>query len=252
MHSPINFGYPWFLSYGHLPILAIALSFWLLARARNWSKVLQVLLGAVTLWSAAAFLLTRFALDINGRLPLPTQQFLASGAGRVLDMGAGTGRSTLMVLEARPQATVVALDLFAQSYEMHFGPGQSGQERLLSNLKAAGLEQRATIQTGDMRQLPFEAATFDGVVSTYAVDHLNRNGVTKCLSEAARVLKPNGEFLMMVIAKDPWLNFTFGPLLVHTGTRSAAQWATLFQDAGFQVVEQGTRPGSLYLLARKP
>jgi ubiquinone/menaquinone biosynthesis C-methylase UbiE len=89
-------------------------------------------------------------------------------------------------------------------------------------------------------------------VSTYAVDHLNRNGVTKCLSEAARVLKPNGEFLMMVIAKDPWLNFTFGPLLVHTGTRSAAQWATLFQDAGFQVVEQGTRPGSLYLLARKP
>ena len=252
MQSQINFGYPWFLSYGHLPILAIALSFYLLARARKWSKVLLVLLGAVTLWSATAFLLTRFALDINGRLPLPTQKFLASGAGRVLDMGAGTGRSSLMVLEARPQATVVALDLFAQSYERHFGPGQSGQERLLSNLKAAGLEQRATIQTGDMRQLPFEAATFDGVVSTYAVDHLNRDGVPKALNEASRVLKPNGEFLMMVIAKDPWLQFTFGPLLLHSGTRSPEHWTTLFQDAGLQVVEQGTRPGTLYLLARKP
>jgi SAM-dependent methyltransferase len=252
MHSQINFGYPWFLSYGHLPIFAIALSLWFLARARNWSKVLLVLIGAVTLWSAAAFLLTRFTLDINGRLPLPTQNFLASGTGRVLDMGAGTGRSTLMVLEARPQTTVVALDLFAHSYEMHFGPGQSGQERLLSNLKAAGLEQRATIQTGDMRQLPFEAATFDGVVSAYAVDHLNRDGVTACLRETARVLKPNGEFLMMVLRKDPWLNFAFGPLLVHAGFRTAERWTTLFQEAGLPVVEQGNPPGTLYLLARKP
>jgi len=64
-------------------------------------------------------------------------------------------------------------------------------------------------------------------------------------------LKPGGEFLMMVIAKDLWLKFTFGPLLLHTGTRSAAQWTTLFHDAGFQVVEQGSRPGTLYLLARK-
>jgi hypothetical protein len=66
------------------------------------------------------------------------------------------------------------------------------------------------------------------------------------------VLKPGGEFLMMVIAKDFWLNFAFGPLLLHSGTRSPAQWSSLFQDAGFQVVEQGTRPGTLYLLARKP
>jgi len=206
----------------------------------------------VTLWSVAAFLVARFALDVNGRLPLPTQRFLASGAGRVLDMGAGTGRSSLMVLEARPQATVVALDLFAESYKQHFGSGQSGQERLLSNLKAAGLEHRAAIQAGDMRKLPFEAATFDGVVSTYAIDHLNRDGVPTSLSEASRVLKPGGEFLLMVIAKDFWLKFAFGPLLLHSGTRSPARWTGLLQDAGFQMVEQGTRPAPLYFLARKP
>src|SRR5438093_865700 len=178
MSSQIEFGYPWWLSYGHLVVAAIALSLWLLGRARRWSKVPMPLLGAFTLWSFAACLVARFGLNVNGRLPLPTQKFLASGTGRVLDMGAGTGRSTLMVLEARPQTTVVALDLFADSYEQHFGTGQSGQERLLSNLKAAGLEHRATIQAGDMRKLPFEAATFDGVVSTYAIDHLNRDGVT--------------------------------------------------------------------------
>ena len=252
MSSQINFGYPWYLSYGQLAITAVALPFWLFGRARKWSKASMILIGAVTLWSAAAFLVARFGLDVNGRLALPTQRFLASGAGRVLDMGAGTGRSSLMVLEARPQTTVVALDLFAKSFEQHFGPGQSGQERLLSNLRAAGLDHRAAIQTGDMRQLPFEAATFDGVVSTYAIDHLNRDGVTTSLREASRVLRPGGEFLMMVITKDFWLNFAFGPLLVHTGTRSPAQWTNLLYDAGFQVVEQGTRPGTLYILARKP
>jgi SAM-dependent methyltransferase len=252
MSSQINFGYPWYLSYGHLVIAAAALSLWFLGRARKWPKAPMVLIGVVTLWSVAAFLVILWGLDINGRLPLPTQRFLASGAGRVLDMGAGTGRSTLMVLEARPQTTVVALDLFAKSYEQHFGSGQSGQERLLSNLKAAGLEHRASIETGDMRKLPFEAASFDGVVSTYAIDHLNSDGVTASLSEASRVLKPGGEFLLMVITKDFWLQFTFGPLLLHSGMRGPERWASLLQDAGFQMVEQGTRPGTLYFLARKP
>jgi hypothetical protein len=43
-------------------------------------------------------------------------------------MGAGAGRSSLMVLEARPQTTVVALDLFGESYQEHFGSRQSGQK----------------------------------------------------------------------------------------------------------------------------
>src|SRR5206468_7876061 len=128
---------------------------------------------------------------------------------------------------------------------------QIGQYRLLPNLKPAGLQHRATIQSGDMRKLPFEAATFDGVVSTYAIDHLNRDGVTASLSEASRVLKPNGEFLLMVITKDAWLKFAFGPLLLHSGTRTPARWTSLLQDAGFQMVDQGKRPGTLYFLARK-
>ena len=252
MSSQIDFGYPWWLSYGHLVVAAIAVSLWLLGRARRWSKVPMLLLGAFTLWSFAACLVARFGLNVNGRLPLPTQKFLASGTGRVLDMGAGTGRSTLMVLEARPQTTVVALDLFADSYEQHFGPGKSGQERLLSNLRAAGVENRASIQAGDMRKLLFEPATFDGVVSTYAIDHLNRAGIPMALSEASRVLKPGGEFLMMVITKDFWLKFTFGPLLLHSGMAGPDRWTSRVQEAGFQIVEQGTRPATLYILARKP
>jgi len=252
MIREIDFGYPWYLSYGHLVITALALAFWLAGRTRKWSKAPMIAIGAVLLWSVAAFFVARFAFNANGRSALPTETFLASGTGRVLDMGAGTGRSTLMVLEARPKTTVVALDLFAESYQRHFGDGPSGEQRLLSNLQAAGMEQRVEIQTGDMRKLPFEAATFDAVVSAYAIDHLGREGIAASLGEAERVLKPGGEFLLMVVTKEFWMTFTFGPLLLHGGPRSPEQWAGLLEAAEFQVVEQGTRPMTLYVLARKP
>jgi ubiquinone/menaquinone biosynthesis C-methylase UbiE len=249
--SNLDFGYPWWLSYGHVPIVVAAVAILLLGYSRKWSKWPMLLLGVLVLWSSAAFLVARIVLDINGRPSLPTQSFLRSGGGRVLDMGAGTGRSSIMVLESRPQATLVALDLFAESFERHFGRGESPQQRLLANLKAAGVEQRATIKTGDMRKLPFEPAAFDAIVSAYAIDHLNRQGINQALAEAARVMKPGGDFLLILIAKEPWVQFTFGPLLMHGGTRGPAWWTARLQEAGFQVLEEGTRPATLYLLARR-
>jgi len=211
----------------------------------------MLFVGVLAVWSGVAFLVVRFVIDINGPPALPTQSFLRSGAGRVLDIGAGTGRSSIMVLESRPQTTLVAVDLFGQSFEQHFGRSESPQQRLLANLKAAGVDQRATIQTADMRKLPFERAAFDAIVSAYAIDHLNRQGINQSLAEAARVVKPGGDFLLMVIANEPWARFSFGPLLMHGGPRGQSWWTARMQEAGFQVLEQGTRPLTLYLLARR-
>ncbi len=249
--AQLDFGYPWWLSYGHLILAAATVAVLLLGYARKWSKGPMLLAGIVALWSTAAFLVARFVIDVNGQPLLPTQSFLHLGTGRVLDMGAGTGRSSIMVLANRPQATLVALDLFGDSFEQHFGRSGTPKQRLLTNLKAAGVEQRAMIQAGDMRNLPFEAAAFDAIVSSYAIDHLNREGINQSLAEAARVLKPGGDFLLMVITKEPWIQFTFGPLLLHGGTRGSAWWTQRLQEAGFQVVEQGTRPITLYLLSRR-
>jgi ubiquinone/menaquinone biosynthesis C-methylase UbiE len=258
MHSQINFGYPWAINYGHLIFGSIVLAVFALGWARHWHKAILAILGLVTLWAFAAFVMVRFGLDMNGRATLPTEAFLRSGSGKVLDMGAGTGRSTLMVLEARPKTTVVALDSFSDSYVQHFGnpkPGEAvvdqGRVRLLSNLRAAGVEQRASIQPGDMRHMPLEPASFDAIVSAYAIDHLNREGIRQSLSEANRVLKPGGEFLLMVIAKDPWLTFTFGPLLAHSHMVPSDYWDSRLREAGFEIVEQGMRPATKYILARK-
>src|SRR5579863_3039725 len=249
--ASLNFGYPWWLSYGHLPLVAgsgllLALGIW-----RKWPLWTIILLSPLFLWSSTAFLAARFVLNINGEAALPTESFLRSGVGRVLDIGAGTGRSSIMVLKARPQATLVALDLFGKSFEQHFGPGQSPQDRLLANLQAAGVERRATIVTADMRKLPFEPATFDAIVSAYVFEHLNRDGIQQSLAEAARVVKPGGDFLLMLIAKEPWSQYTFGPMLMHQGFHGPDWWEQRLQEAGFQLSEKGTRPATLYLLARR-
>jgi SAM-dependent methyltransferase len=258
MHSPINFGYPFLLSYAHL-LLAIALALLLLLawklRRPKWSLVV---LAVLTLWALSAFMIVRFVFDINGRAKMPTEAFLPAGTGKVLDIGAGTGRSTLMVLEARPQTTVVALDSFSDSYVKHFGnekPGEQiadqGRERLLENLRAAGVDSRATVVAADMRGLPFPDGTFDGAVTAYAVDHLSHEDAPKALKEAQRVLKPRGDFLLIVTAGDFFMLYTFGPALIHSHGVPADYWPRSVREAGFDVVEDGFCPFSRYVLGRK-
>jgi len=251
MHSSINFGYPWWLTYGHLPVFAIALILVAAGYFRHWSRWAMAVFGIFAFWSFSAFLIMRFAIDINGRGSLPTENFFRAGNGRVLDIGAGTGRSTIMVLQARPQSSAVALDLFGASFDQHFGQGQTPQDRLLANLKAAGVDQRTTITTADMLKLPFDPATFDAIISAYAIDHLNRDGSRIAIGEAARVLKPGGEFLLILIAKEPWVEYAFGPLIMHTGLREASWWSEALRETNFTVIEHRTRPGTRYFLSRK-
>ncbi len=258
MHSQINFGYPWLINYGHL-ILATGLAAVCgLVWAMKWPKTILALFGIAFVWALSAGIMIRFGFDMNGRATMPTARFLPSGTGKVLDMGAGTGRSTLMVLESRPGTTVTALDLFGESYEEHFGKATTGDSTvdqgrvaLIRNLRAAGVEQRATIQPGDMRHMPLPSASFDGIVSAYAIDHLSGEGMTQALAEANRVLKPGGEFLLIVIAKDGWLKYTFGPLIMHAHMVAADFWPQKLRDAGFEILEEGNQPATKYVLARK-
>ena len=75
-----------------------------------------------------------------------------------------------MVLLSRPAATVVALDRFSGYY----GIVDNTPDRLRANAKAAGVDSRLEVQVGDMREMPFADASFDGVVSVAAIDHLNK------------------------------------------------------------------------------
>src|SRR3954447_19869365 len=136
----MNFGYPWWLSWGHLVVFGAFAALLALASFRRWPRWEKVLIAGFVVWAGVAFVIVRFVIDINGPAKLPTPAFLASGHGRVLDLGAGTGRSSIMVLKARPEVSLVALDLFGDSFNRHFGAArETPQARLMSNLRNAGV-----------------------------------------------------------------------------------------------------------------
>jgi len=66
------------------------------------------------------------------------------------------------------------------------------------------------------------------------------------------VLKPGGQFLLIVISRDRWLTFTFGPLLMHMRSAGPDFWQNELRTAGFDVREDGRQPGTVFVLARKP
>jgi SAM-dependent methyltransferase len=246
----MDYGYDWPWTHGHLLVGIAALAGLGLALARRAPRWLLTLLGVVGLWGVTSFWIIQQRFLFNKPVPVPTARFLPGGGGRVLDLGAGSGRATVGVLRDREAAEVTAVDIFADS----FGIPDNSAERLLRNVAAAGYSGRAKVQVGDMRKLPFTDEKFDAALSVAAVDHLKHDDVMQTFAEVRRVLRPGGEFLVMAINRDGWMRFVFPLLHGHYfGSRPMRQiWLQRFHDAGYEVIEIGTVPGALYILGRTP
>jgi SAM-dependent methyltransferase len=251
MTTPLtyDFGYSWSVVWGHtIPIVLFgglaAVGVYL--RWRPWIVGGSIV---VALWGMAGLFVLHVLAGINVPLEIPSGQFLASGAGRVLDVGAGSGRATVGVLQTRPRTTVTALDI----YSGYFGIDDNTAERLMLNARIAGVADRVDVKVGDARSMPLADDSYDGVISTYAIDHLNAAGIPMAISEVARVLKPNGEFLLEIVNVDWWVRLAapFPHGLGHHRAQDPARWRTLLETSGLHVVEQGTRPATLYFLSRK-
>lgn len=246
-----DFGYGWLWNYGHLIAVVAFGAVAVVAWRFRWSRWIGAVSVALAIWGVAGLLIVQLVLRLNLPLELPTERFLADGSGHMLDAGAGSGRSSLMVLLARPGSRVLALDL----YEGYYGIQDNTPARLLANAARAGVDDRIQAKVGDMVAMPLADDSYDAAVSAYAIDHLSRQGVERSLAEINRVLRPNGQFLLMVINPDIWIRVAY-PFFVHHGyfgpPTDHDRWRSHLTNAGFEVVEQGTTPGTLYLLARTP
>jgi SAM-dependent methyltransferase len=239
-----DFGYSPSLRYAMLVPLLIAGILAAIAVWRSWSRWVLVPLVIIGIWSVAVVVLLNLLL---GRpMSLPTERFLTGGSGRVLDVGAGSGRAAIGVLLARPQTTDVGVDI----YSGYWGIDENTPERFMRNAQIAGVAERASAQVGDMRELPFKDGEFDAVVSSYAIDHLRRAERPKAIAEVARVLKPGGEFLLMVIQVD-WRVWLISPVLAHHPSQDPEPWRVWLRENGFTVVEEGRPLSTLYFLAKK-
>jgi len=241
-----DFAYTWPWTYGHL-IVALALAgAGRLGRNKLGRWISLALYGAAA-WAFAGFLIVQLVFGYNSPQRMPTDRFMLGARGEVLDIGCGSGRTTIMVGLARPWVRIAALDNFSAQYIRN-----NGEDLLRQNLRVAGIEDgRVRVLRADMRHIPAKDGEFDGVVSSYAIDHLNRKGIEQTLAEVARVLKPEGEFLLMVISSDAWLKVVYGPMLMHMRGVWPDYWQGSLEKVRLRVVEQGRTPGSAYFLCRK-
>ena len=100
---------------------------------------------------------------------------------RVLDVGCGTGYTTLGVLNRRDVCEVVGLDM---------NPVQLN--KAVKNLHSK--KARLSISRGDAENLPFIDDSFDAVISVGAIEYFP--DPERVLKELARVANPNGNVIV--------------------------------------------------------
>ena len=242
--SKLDFGYSFLWSHGH-GLLAgglVLLAFVLLAFGVT-GQVLA-LLAVLAVWAWSAYLILRLGFRAHLPLKMPTPRFMAANEGEVVDLGCGSGRTSIMVAQARSGVNVTALDNFSANYIR-----DHGEVRLFRNLELAGVKERVALQRGNMLDLPFEDGSFDGAVSSFALDHL-KGAIPRALSEVHRVLRPDGEFLLMVILPDAFMHVCY-PGVVALAFLGRERWHALFREIGFEIVEENTSAGGGWFLLRK-
>jgi ubiquinone/menaquinone biosynthesis C-methylase UbiE len=102
----------------------------------------------------------------------------AAFEGVVLDLGCGTGS--------------------AGSYLIAQGVRVVGIDLSVGMLKAGIAADRPQTCQGDMRNLPFSDGVFASVVAFYSIQHVPRAELSSVFTEVARVLEPDGVFLLAI------------------------------------------------------
>ena len=118
------------------------------------------------------------------------------GDEQALDVGCGRGLVAVGIARRLgPKGRVHGLDLW-QAVDLS---GNTPQ-RALANAAAAGVADRVTIDSGDMRALPYPDQAFDVIASMTAIHNVpDRQGRAQAISEIWRVTKPGGEILIFDI-----------------------------------------------------
>lgn len=148
------------------------------------------------------------------------------GDEAVLDIGCGRGLLLVAAARRTPRGRAVGVDIWRAEDQNDNRP-----DAALDNARLEGVDGRVSVETADMRALPYPDGTFDVVVSHWAVHNLPAaTERAAALRETVRVLKPGGRVLLADIAcQDEYLRLLaeLGLEDVHeveTGLGSRLAW----------------------------
>lgn len=186
------------------------------ARSLGWMGYAFVATACVMLWGSTV-----------GKRRLRDKLLAAMpwrGDEQVLDVGCGRGLWLIGAAQRLNTGRAVGVDIWRAEDQARNRP-----EAALRNAGLEGVAERVEVRSADARRLPFSAASFDVVLSGWALHCIaERDGRRRAVEEIARVLKPGGRVLLVDV-------------------RYGAEYAALLRELGFTQVRLGP-PNFLFVL----
>ena len=178
-----------------LAMLVIGFLSLLLWQSRIFGTI-DLLIGLYMLLTGASYIYTtrrgKFQVwaELLSRLNL-------RGDEQILDMGTGRGAVLLMAAALLQEGKATGVDIWKTRDQSGNAPSVTQK-----NAELEGVAGRIELYTADMRQLPFADNAFDLVLSSLAIHNIPaRQGRSKALDEAVRVLKPGGRLIIADIGE---------------------------------------------------
>lgn len=164
---------------------------------------------------------------------------------RVLDLGCGTGTLTLLLKSLAPDAVVVGLDADARALEL---AREKATRAGLEVTFVQGFAQKATHASP-----PFEPGSFDRVLSSLMLHHLEPQAKAAALGRSWELLRPGGELHVAdwTRPQNLGMRLAFLPVQLLDGFESTrdhvqGRLPTYLREAGFGAVQEVSRESTLY------